>query len=297
MSKPPTIIVCQSRPDQPIQPSLYEGLLGGLARWPQLEVEVLPHLYDLVPDGPSMQCLHQVQGDMIVLAALYPRAAFWVLDANRIQGHMGRTLFFPEEEMESPFQDDQDDRSATSRTIWCLDLRTHEEARPYLEEIQRIVASATGQSLEPTPAGEPLPGPPHHRIDDVPRHRWYPVIDRDRCGGCLECLNFCLFGVYGLDESGGPIVEEPDACRDGCPACARICSSGAIMFPGHADPVLAGKRNGRPGKAGQSGEQRAAAERRRALEEQSTPNRSKAGEEPSQDELDRLVDDVDGLDL
>lgn len=60
--------------------------------------------------------------------------------------------------------------------------------------------------------------------------RWYPLMDRDRCIQCRHCLQFCLFGVYG--EPGGEVqVVEPDACKDGCPACARVCPRGAIIFP------------------------------------------------------------------
>lgn len=28
---------------------------------------------------------------------------------------------------------------------------------------------------------------------------WFPVIDYDRCTNCMQCLSFCLFGVYGVD--------------------------------------------------------------------------------------------------
>ena len=29
---------------------------------------------------------------------------------------------------------------------------------------------------------------------------WFPVIDYDRCTNCMQCLSFCLFGVYGVDD-------------------------------------------------------------------------------------------------
>mgnify|MGYP001202443485 FL=1 len=70
--------------------------------------------------------------------------------------------------------------------------------------------------------------------------RWYPVIDRDRCGDCHHCLQFCLFGVYALDADGRVTVEHPDACKAGCPACSRICPRGAIIFPLCQDPAIAG---------------------------------------------------------
>ena len=55
------------------------------------------------------------------------------------------------------------------------------------------------------------------------RRRWYPVIDYDRCTNCMECIDFCLFGVYGVDGRGRILVEEQDNCKKGCPACSRVC--------------------------------------------------------------------------
>jgi NAD-dependent dihydropyrimidine dehydrogenase PreA subunit len=75
---------------------------------------------------------------------------------------------------------------------------------------------------------------------DAPSSRWYPVLDYSKCRNCLQCLNFCLFGVYSLDEQGRIWVEHPEACRDGCPACARLCPTGAILFPMYPDPSIAG---------------------------------------------------------
>ena len=38
----------------------------------------------------------------------------------------------------------------------------------------------------------------------------YPVIDFGRCTNCMECIDFCLFGVYGIDRSETILVEQPD---------------------------------------------------------------------------------------
>ena len=78
------------------------------------------------------------------------------------------------------------------------------------------------------------------RLDEIPKPRWYPIIDHSRCTDCLECVNYCLFGVYNIDSNSRPFVDQPDACRDGCPACARVCPNQAIMFPLYEDRVIAG---------------------------------------------------------
>ena len=69
---------------------------------------------------------------------------------------------------------------------------------------------------------------------------WFPVIDRSRCTGCQQCLNFCLFGVYALDAEGNVVVENPANCKTNCPACARICPQVAIVFPKHKTSPING---------------------------------------------------------
>ena len=78
------------------------------------------------------------------------------------------------------------------------------------------------------------------RLEESLKPRWYPVIDDSRCTACLECVNYCLFGVYTIGSASRPLVDQPDACRDGCPACSRVCPSKAIMFPLYEDNVIAG---------------------------------------------------------
>jgi MinD superfamily P-loop ATPase len=56
----------------------------------------------------------------------------------------------------------------------------------------------------------------------------------------MECIDFCLFGVYGVDTVETIVVEQPDNCRKGCPACSRVCPQNAIIFPQHKTPAIAG---------------------------------------------------------
>jgi|GEM_PF-1342901 len=68
---------------------------------------------------------------------------------------------------------------------------------------------------------------------------WFPVIDRARCTGCGTCADYCLFSVY---EAAGSIrVARPQHCKTGCPACARLCPTGALLFPFCHEPELNGE--------------------------------------------------------
>jgi NAD-dependent dihydropyrimidine dehydrogenase PreA subunit len=84
-------------------------------------------------------------------------------------------------------------------------------------------------------------------IAEDPARRWYPVIDYSRCTNCMECIDFCLFGVYGVDRAETILVEQPDNCRKGCPACSRVCPENAIIFPQHKTPAIAGSPDGSAG--------------------------------------------------
>jgi Pyruvate/2-oxoacid:ferredoxin oxidoreductase delta subunit len=60
---------------------------------------------------------------------------------------------------------------------------------------------------------------------------WFPVIDYERCTNCMQCLSFCLFGVYGVDADKEIQVQNQEKCKTNCPACSRVCPEAAIMFP------------------------------------------------------------------
>jgi NAD-dependent dihydropyrimidine dehydrogenase PreA subunit len=69
---------------------------------------------------------------------------------------------------------------------------------------------------------------------------WFPVIDYDRCVNCLQCVSFCLFGVYQKGADGKITVQRPHKCKTYCPACSRVCPRGAIMFPKHPQATING---------------------------------------------------------
>lgn len=100
--------------------------------------------------------------------------------------------------------------------------------------VQGILEAIGGEAVEPLIL--------EHAPMEKPR--WYPIMDKSRCTNCGHCLQFCLFGVYSLEE-GKVVAKNPDACKSGCPACSRICPSGAIIFPLYQrDEAIAGA----PGK-------------------------------------------------
>lgn len=71
---------------------------------------------------------------------------------------------------------------------------------------------------------------------------WYPTIDYSRCVACGKCVDFCVFKVYEKSEKKVS-VKNPKSCKDGCPACARICPKQAIIFPKCNDEAISGAEN------------------------------------------------------
>lgn len=294
VSSKTTVVLSLGRSEDPGRQALERDLHAALSRRPRLQSAVVPHLVDLAPDGPAAEYLRRIDGDMIVVAWLYARAAYWLLDAHQVRGRAGSP---PSAEQGVPAASNMRTDDVADRTIWCLDFRSYREVKSLVESIERIVAETGGQhtgTLTET-----------IRVEESTKYRWYPVIDYSRCKNCMECLNFCLFGVLGVDESQQILVEQPDACRNGCPACSRVCPSQAIMFPEHQTPAIAGDPTvssdgfqlnlvqllGMPGTGGMAPGIAAAAERDRALAEKTE------AENAPRDDLDDLVDDLDKMDL
>jgi NAD-dependent dihydropyrimidine dehydrogenase PreA subunit len=277
MAKRLTVVLSQGQSQNPAKRELEENIVGGLLMEQGIDVVVVPHLYDLAPEGTGMLALSGIGGHMVVLSWLYERAARWTLDRQGIRGTEGVTLLKMDEGDEDDEEDGDkseteaeakerviDQRELPARRIYCLDLRISNQAGTYIDEIKRIHGelntqvvglmdwiggSAPPEQMErflaptnDTAVGLPQSAPPPQvlRFDDVGERRWYPVIDYSRCTNCMECIDFCLFGVYGVDTVETILVEQPDNCRKGCPACSRVCPENAIIFPQHKTPAIAG---------------------------------------------------------
>ena len=75
----------------------------------------------------------------------------------------------------------------------------------------------------------------NHAMEEI---RYGGDLTIDRCTNCMQCLSFCLFDVYGIDDEKQIQVQNQDNCKTSCPACSRVCPEVAIMFPKYsAGPI------------------------------------------------------------
>lgn len=257
-----SVVLSQGQSRHPDKRKLEEELVAELIGRPQFDLCLIPNLYDIGWDDSAFLALEGITGPMIVLSWHYPRAAFWTLAQLGIHGRFGKSLLHEAEEetdggdetSQSPSDPPSSalDTPASKRLIYCIDLRVRQRADEYFEELERIRREATTRlyplqlvsapstaDAEETSAARQTTGEPPAPTAPL-RRRWYPVIDYSRCTHCMECIDFCLFGVYGVDAMEQILVEQPDNCRKGCPACSRVCPENAIIFPQHKSPAIAG---------------------------------------------------------
>src|SRR5579859_7892913 len=149
-AKKVTVVIAQSPGKNPVKRNVEETIAAALLLDPQVDVSLVPHLYDLTPDHTGMLFLKSVRGDMIILSWLFPRAARWILDRNSVKGHEGVSLLKPEAGDDEDDEDEMEaDENATperagalgawdlpNRKIYCLDLRDHADPQVYLDEIR-----------------------------------------------------------------------------------------------------------------------------------------------------------------
>ncbi len=61
---------------------------------------------------------------------------------------------------------------------------------------------------------------------------WYPIIDYNKCNGCMICFKKCKNDVYKIGSNKKPKVINPDGCFEGCHGCGDICKTKAITYFG-----------------------------------------------------------------
>lgn len=256
-----TLVVSKGQSRNPAKRALEQAIADAAGTMPEIEVVVVPHLYDLPKDGEAVRRLREIEGDLIVASWIFPRAAHWVLDRNGIGGNFGDVQLGNEDD-ETEEEDDKEvngvqvdivDTDAEpvqrvtdmyprpDRSVYCIDLKVSETTADFVGEIRRILGLDTdGSQASRDSHSLPIVGGAIESVEEATQRRWYPVIDYSRCTNCMECIDFCLFGVYGVDGAETILVEQPDNCRKGCPACSRVCPENAIIFPQHKAPAIAG---------------------------------------------------------
>jgi NAD-dependent dihydropyrimidine dehydrogenase PreA subunit len=55
-----------------------------------------------------------------------------------------------------------------------------------------------------------------------------PVVDKNKCEGCEECVNNCPVGVFQIVE-GKADPYQAEAC-EGCETCVSVCTTGAVTL-------------------------------------------------------------------
>ena len=250
-----------------------------------------------------------------------------------------------------------DSKQIPNRSIFCLDFRVSENAQDFIDEVLRIQKEMSvnvvsiglgssngngnvknnGMQITPAPANTTALGEngnlenkttpanesdngqsPVNRFTDDASRRWYPVIDYSRCTNCMECIDFCLFGVYGTDKVDTILVEIPDNCRKGCPACSRVCPENAIIFPQHKTAAIAGSLDTASGlkidlsqlfgapDSGKTAVEMAALERDEQLQlagrdtvgmSVGISKRHAGDDDAERNELDDLIDELDDMEL
>src|SRR5258708_30000460 len=87
-----TVVLSQAQGKSPAKRALEESVAAALIMESGLDVSIVPYLYDLDAKHTGRLFLESISGDMVVLAWMYPRAAYWLLDRDRIKGNYSENL-------------------------------------------------------------------------------------------------------------------------------------------------------------------------------------------------------------
>jgi NAD-dependent dihydropyrimidine dehydrogenase PreA subunit len=211
--KRPHVVFCSCAYYETIPGAVKERIFDSLCG-AGIVVEAVTDLCGMAA-GRHPRLRHWAQAEPLSIVACFPRAIRWLFEAAGAPLKAERTRLF---NMRTQSPDEILDAILGSQVAW-----------------QPQAQLGDGEFPEPSPAPAELRLPPEEGW--VP---WFPVIDYDRCRNCKQCMNFCLFGVYGLSREGRVEVQNPSGCKTNCPACARMCPASAIIFPKYAESPING---------------------------------------------------------
>lgn len=257
------IVISRAHGDDGERRAFEDQLATELGRSAAAAVVTVPPVYYLDDDHRATARLRETEGPMTIATWLHPRATEWIL----------RSLGVEE-----------------SIAIEAVDLRAFDSLANAANELRKKSNVEASDESAPDGRGE--------EIDDDAPARWHPVIDRSRCVDCLQCLEFCLFRVFDKDAEGKLVVAEPSNCKPGCPACARVCPVGAIIFPHYAtDEAIAGDNTTPIARLDEADADRLACLARsgRLGEVAQASAEAKAPANDGPDELDDLIDALEDL--
>jgi hypothetical protein len=153
-----TVVISQAQGKNPTRRHLEEEIAAALIVDPDVDISLVPHLYDMAADHTGMLFLRSVPGDMVLLSWLYPRGIRWILDRQGIAGLEGVTLLKSEgeddeidEESEAPDAPEYNGIGsvhASKRKLYCIDLRSDSDPSVYLDEIRRIAGENAVQTVD-----------------------------------------------------------------------------------------------------------------------------------------------------
>lgn len=206
--KTPALLICACQRAR-VYPGASLDELSQRLKAEGVEFQVVPDLCELAGRRDSRLADWSQEG--LAVVACHPRAVKWLFDAAG-----------------APLPPDADLYNLRGQSVAAISeaiVDSQQNGATIPRDSASITTSAPSQ-----PEQSPSPDWPG----------WFPVIDYDRCTQCLQCLSFCLFGVYGVDDQQRIQVSNPDQCKPGCPACARVCPQTAILFPKHPSAGISG---------------------------------------------------------
>ena len=222
-----TVVISRSSDGDADRRAFEDGVIRALDA--RAAILVVPSVYSMTDAEPGLAALREITEDIVYVSWLHPRAGYWLLRARGIDGEWADG----ESKSSGP------EAAGLPRMIRTFRFDTFESPGACAETL----LEAAGPTVEGA----------EHAVREFKGEvapRWYPVLDYSLCVACGQCHDFCLFGAFSLDEGDRPVVSDPDKCKPGCPACARVCPTGAIMFPHYAgDEGIAGAPGVKPSSA------------------------------------------------